>query len=117
MATAGAPAVAGKRSARDLESRTLEIGRELLAAARGRSSAILSARFWSDQIIEWAMRDPAFKVQLFRFIDVFPTLRTPEQIHDTLVDYVSQPGVSLPPGLATRGSRRAGWPRACSPRR
>lgn len=47
----------------------------------------------------WAMKDPAFKVQLFRFVDVFPMLHTPEQVYRYLVDYLSQPGVTLPPGM------------------
>ena len=45
------------------------------------------------------MKDEDFKVQLFRFIDTFPTLRTPEQVHTHLADYLSQPGVTLPSGL------------------
>jgi RHH-type proline utilization regulon transcriptional repressor/proline dehydrogenase/delta 1-pyrroline-5-carboxylate dehydrogenase len=45
------------------------------------------------------MEDEDFKVQLFRFVDTFPTLVTPEHVHDHLVDYLSQPGVKLPPGL------------------
>ncbi|MEE2718703.1 MAG: proline dehydrogenase family protein, partial [Planctomycetota bacterium] len=43
--------------------------------------------------------DEGFKVQLFRFIDTFPTLRTPSQVHEHLVDYLAQPGVTLPPGM------------------
>ena len=48
-------------------------------------------------------------MQLFRFIDVFPMLRTPALVHDYLTDYLSQPGVTLPPGmdLGPEG-RRAG---------
>ena len=38
-------------------------------------------------------------MQLFRFIDVFPMLNTPEMIHDYLVDYLSQPNLTLPPGM------------------
>lgn len=57
---------------------------------------MLSSQFWSDQLMHWAMKDPAFKVQLFRFVDVFPMLQTPEQVHAYLVDYLTQPGVSLP---------------------
>ena len=49
--------------------------------------------------MNWAMKDPAFKMQLFRFIDVFPMLNTPEMVHDYLVDYLSQPNVTLPPGM------------------
>ena len=45
------------------------------------------------------MKDDAFKVQLFRFVDAFPTLKTPAQVHEHLVDYLSQPGVSPPPGF------------------
>lgn len=82
-----------------LEQRTGQLGRELLAEMRGHRAGVFSAQFWSDQLLAWAMRDPAFKVQLFRFVDVFPMLRTPEHIHDYLVDYLSQPGVSLPPGM------------------
>ena len=60
---------------------------------------MFSGRFWNDQMMNWAMKDPAFKVQLFRFIDVFPMLRTPALVHDYLTDYLSQPGVTLPPGM------------------
>lgn len=84
----------------DTESLTGEIGRELLREARGHRSGLFSSRFWSDQLMGWAMKDPAFRVQLFRFVDVFPMLDTPGKVHDCLVEYLSQPGVKLPPGLA-----------------
>ncbi|MHC5002853.1 MAG: proline dehydrogenase family protein [Planctomycetota bacterium] len=83
----------------DVEQRVQALGRELLAQARRNRSGLLSAAFWSDKLMDWAMKDEAFKVQLFRFVDTFPTLRTSEQVHEHLVDYLSQPGVTLPPGL------------------
>ena len=82
-----------------VQQRTLEIGGRLLAGARKHRKGLFSAGFWSDQLVSWTMKDPAFRTQLFRFIDVFPMLRSPEQIHDYLSDYLSQPGVTLPPGL------------------
>ena len=45
------------------------------------------------------MQDAAFKVQMFRYVDTFPTLRDSHQIHSVLQDYLSQPGVQIPPGL------------------
>ena len=45
------------------------------------------------------MKDPAFKVQFFRFIDVFPMLRTAEQVHEVLLDYLGQEGITLPAGM------------------
>ena len=90
------PSAAGSS---DIERRAMEIGRELLKSAREYSTGVFSAKFWNDQLMNWAMKDPAFKLQLFRFIDVFPMLRTPALVHDYLTDYLSQPGVTLPPGM------------------
>lgn len=88
-----------REAADSVERDTRRIGLEILQAARAHAHGTLSARFWTDKLLDWAMRDPAFKVQLFRFIDVFPVLRTPEQIHEHLVQYLTQPGVTPPPGL------------------
>jgi RHH-type proline utilization regulon transcriptional repressor/proline dehydrogenase/delta 1-pyrroline-5-carboxylate dehydrogenase len=84
----------------DIEGRTIEVGRDLLDRARRHRRGLFSARFWSDQLVDWAMRDPAFKVQLFRFIDVFPSLHTPALVYEYLVEYLGQPGVSLPAEIA-----------------
>jgi RHH-type proline utilization regulon transcriptional repressor/proline dehydrogenase/delta 1-pyrroline-5-carboxylate dehydrogenase len=81
------------------EDRIHAVGAEMLAHARAKAS-LLSSKFWSDKLMDWAMQDHDFKVQLFRFVDAFPTLTTPEMVHDHLVDYLSQPGVKLPPGLS-----------------
>lgn len=43
-----------------------------------------------------AMRDPAYRVQLFRFVDVFPMLHSAEQVYDYMADYLSQPGITVP---------------------
>ena len=83
----------------NLQQRTLEIGGRLLAAARRHRKGLFSAGFWSDQLLSWTMKDPSFRTQLFRFIDVFPMLRSPQQILDYLSDYLGQPGVTLPAGL------------------
>ena len=81
------------------EDRIKAKGHELLSEMNSIGSGMLTTAFWSDKLMDWAMQDDGFKVQLFRFIDTFPTLRTPEQVHTHLADYLSQPGVTLPPGL------------------
>jgi len=84
-----------------LEKRIREIGERYLKDARRAKSGVLSTAFWSDKLMDWAMKDHGFKVQLFRFVDTFPTLKTPEQVHDHLADYLTQPGVTPPPFLNT----------------
>ncbi|MBL8876307.1 MAG: proline dehydrogenase family protein [Phycisphaerae bacterium] len=79
------------------EARIFDIGADLLRRARGHKTGLLSAKFYSDALMEWSMKDPEFKVQMFRFVDTFPMLRSAESVHDHLTDYLSQPGVSVPP--------------------
>ncbi|HUO10718.1 MAG TPA: proline dehydrogenase family protein [Phycisphaerae bacterium] len=80
----------------DLEARTQQIGHDLLEATRKNASKQL----WSDRLIAWALKNESFKTQLFRFIDVFPVLKTPEAVHRHLVEYLEQPGVELPTGMS-----------------
>jgi RHH-type proline utilization regulon transcriptional repressor/proline dehydrogenase/delta 1-pyrroline-5-carboxylate dehydrogenase len=83
--------------AAEIEQRTQALGREMLEAARRHKSGLMTAL--SDKLMDWSMQDHDFKVQLFRFVDVFPMLTTPEMVHDHLTDYLSQPGVTPPPGM------------------
>ena len=83
------------------EQKILAIGGEMLDRARKHGSGLLSAKFYSDAMMEWSMKDPNFKVQIFRFVDCFPMLKTPEAIFDHLNDYLSQPGVTVPGTFAT----------------
>ena len=104
QAAARPPALAVQAPAaasRELEPRVLEIGTDLLSRARGHKAGIFSKQFYSDALMEWSMKDPAFKVQMFRFVDAFPMLKTPEAVYEHLTDYLSQPGVSVPPVIAT----------------
>ncbi len=81
------------------EAEILRAGTEMLDIARNHKSGLLSAKFYQDKLMDWSMKDQNFKVQLFRFVDAFPALTTPEMVHDHLVDYMTQPGVKAPPGM------------------
>jgi RHH-type proline utilization regulon transcriptional repressor/proline dehydrogenase/delta 1-pyrroline-5-carboxylate dehydrogenase len=84
----------------DIGERTTHIGRELLQVARRHRGGLFSARFWAEGLVKRAMHDPAMKVALLRFIDVFPVLRTAEQVYEYLVEYLGQPGLDLPAEIA-----------------
>ena len=81
------------------ELRIMQLGTEMLDIAKAHKSGLLSKQFYQDKIMDWSMKDHNFKVQMFRFVDAFPSLTTPEMVHDHLVDYMSQPGVKAPPGM------------------
>ena len=62
----------------DVERRATEIGRELLGVAREHHAGLFSARFWSDQLMNWAVKDPALSgavVPLYRRFSDAPDAR------------------------------------------
>ncbi|MCX5660460.1 MAG: proline dehydrogenase family protein [Planctomycetota bacterium] len=81
--------------AAQLEARVRQVGADLVAAARG----LEPAAGISDRIMDAAMADPGFKTALFRFVDVFPAMRSADQLQQHLSEYLEQPGINLPPGL------------------
>lgn len=100
-AHAGIPPMHEPRAALDpeREARIMELGSEMLDKARAHKTSMLSKQFYQDKLMDWSMKDHDFKVQMFRFVDAFPVLTTPDMIHDHLVDYMTQPGVNPPPGM------------------
>ncbi|MCU0257810.1 MAG: proline dehydrogenase family protein [Solirubrobacteraceae bacterium] len=89
--------------------------RELFALIAEHKSAPLSGERWQSEMMDWAMADERLKVELFRFVDVFPTLRTNDEIDRHLREYFEQPGLMTPRlmqlGLAA-SRRRLGAPLA-----
>ena len=100
-ATNAPTSAVGRTVQRDpaIEARTVVIGTDFLTRARNSRTGMLAV--WSEGLMEWAMQDEAFKVQLFRFVDCFPTLKDNDAVYDHLTDYLSQPGVTPPPFVAT----------------
>ena len=53
------------------------------------------------RLMDWAMKDPAFKTQLFRFVDVLPALDSSAEIVRHLQEYLGDMAVALNPALKT----------------
>jgi RHH-type proline utilization regulon transcriptional repressor/proline dehydrogenase/delta 1-pyrroline-5-carboxylate dehydrogenase len=99
-ASATAKPSAAKESLGDLEARvedvTQEIGRYLFENLRRRKASIFEKRWWEDRILSWAMGDEAVKVQMFRFVDVLPRLKTHEAVTRHLQEYFEEVSSHLP---------------------
>ncbi len=65
------------------------------------SPGIFSKKGAYARIMEWSMRDPAFKAQLFRFVDVLPSLESPAEIVRHLREYLGDRAVELNPAMRT----------------
>jgi RHH-type proline utilization regulon transcriptional repressor/proline dehydrogenase/delta 1-pyrroline-5-carboxylate dehydrogenase len=69
----------------------------LMAAAP--EAGLFSKKGAYARLLDWAMKDPAFRAQLFRFVDVLPTLATPGEIVRHLQEYLGDQAVVLHPAL------------------
>ncbi|NLI81918.1 MAG: bifunctional proline dehydrogenase/L-glutamate gamma-semialdehyde dehydrogenase [Deltaproteobacteria bacterium] len=83
----------------DFEKRVLETGLRLFDFIEGESPSVFQKQFWTGKVLEWCMGDESFKVEMFRFIDVFPYLTRPESIAKHLQEYFARPEVNFPPAL------------------
>ena len=84
------------------ETKTQEIAKQLLAATKENRSFFAQMRDqmrWDDKLLGWAMSNPGLRVQLFRFIDCLPSLRSKPEIARHLQEYLGDESVELPAAL------------------
>src|SRR5581483_10084073 len=82
------------------ERRIREIGETLFAAMEASPTpGIFSRKGAYARIMDWSMKDPAFKTQLFRFVDVLPALKSNAEIVRHLQEYLGDQAVELNPAM------------------
>jgi RHH-type transcriptional regulator, proline utilization regulon repressor / proline dehydrogenase / delta 1-pyrroline-5-carboxylate dehydrogenase len=84
------------------EPQTQAIARQLLVATREGRSLFAQMRDqmrWDDKLLGWTMGNPNLRVQLFRFIDCLPALRSKTEIARHLQEYLGDASVELPSAL------------------
>ena len=86
----------GDAHSQAVEAATQRIGQELWEDLDRRQPSILERRWLLDHILEWAMADESVKVQMFRFVDVLPMLRTHESVAAHLQEYFEEVRSHLP---------------------
>jgi RHH-type transcriptional regulator, proline utilization regulon repressor / proline dehydrogenase / delta 1-pyrroline-5-carboxylate dehydrogenase len=80
------------------------LGREIFALSdkdRGAPSLFGGKDFYG-RLMEWAMQDPVFKTQMFRFVDVLPTLTSSGAVIEHMAEYLSK--VKTPASGVLRGA-------------
>ncbi len=80
----------------DIESMIRETGYRLYDLMEEKSGSIFSKEYWTGKLFEWCMHNEVFKVQMFRFIDVFPYLRDTDAVINHIQQYFSDPALHFP---------------------
>ncbi|MGE5229395.1 MAG: proline dehydrogenase family protein, partial [Deltaproteobacteria bacterium] len=81
------------------EDRVQSTARAIFAAMAGERPGRLSRERLQGEVMEWAMADERLKVEMLRFVDVFPTLRSRPEIARHLREYFAREGVAAPSAL------------------
>ncbi len=79
-----------------IEQLTQQIARELWDQVERRRPSVFERRWWDEHILEWAMADESVKVQMFRFVDVLPMLKSHETVTRHLQEYFDEVRAHLP---------------------
>lgn len=81
-------------------------GREIFRLMEGERPRVFSRRNLTGRLLDWSMRDERLKVQLFRLVDVLPSLKRSVDVLGHAEDYLLEEGRVLP--MALRWSMRLG---------
>ena len=92
----------------DRQATIARVGEQIFERMSAEQPSIFRKDFWMGQLMTWAMRDEGFKLQLFRFVDVYPSLRTPEQVGQHIQTFFLDAGIDLPPWMVAGAKVAAG---------
>ncbi len=77
-----------------------------LADKYGNSRSLFGKKDFYGRLMEWSMRDPLFKTQMFRFVDVLPNLRSSDEVVSHLSEYLND--TRTPVSTFLQGALRVG---------
>ncbi|MBL7545814.1 MAG: proline dehydrogenase family protein [Bdellovibrionaceae bacterium] len=79
------------------QKRIVEIGSEILKKMESNSKvSLFSKDFWYGSIMDWSMKNETFKTNMFRFVDVLPSLNSSNDVAQHLKEYFTEGGSELP---------------------
>jgi RHH-type transcriptional regulator, proline utilization regulon repressor / proline dehydrogenase / delta 1-pyrroline-5-carboxylate dehydrogenase len=79
----------------------LLFGQDIWERMKGETPGVFNKDYWQGRILEWAMKDPSFKIDMFRFVDVLPVLQDKEQVARHIKEYLLQEDRELPMVIKT----------------
>jgi RHH-type proline utilization regulon transcriptional repressor/proline dehydrogenase/delta 1-pyrroline-5-carboxylate dehydrogenase len=80
----------------ELEQSIANEGTQIFNEIKKGQESLFDKQYWLGRMMEWVMKDPGFKVDLFRFVDVLPALVSNEQVAKHIKEYLIQKDRELP---------------------
>ena len=90
----------------NLNDSMIRRGKALFSAIADEKPSLFNKGTWIGKVMDWSMKNEQFKTQMFRFVDVFPSLTTDELLTRHIREYFGEEQ-DMPPVLLT-GAKVAG---------
>ena len=89
-----------------INARIISRGKKFFVTVSGEKPSLFNKGAWMGKVMDWSMRNEQFKIQMFRFVDAFPSLTTGKLLTDHIREYFGGEK-DMPPVLST-GAKMAG---------
>lgn len=85
--------------ANNFEERVKATGLNLYKLAEGEKPSLFKKDYWTGKVMDWSMKNEAFKREMFRFVDVFPYLTRPESVASHIQEYFCRSDQDFPKSM------------------
>jgi RHH-type proline utilization regulon transcriptional repressor/proline dehydrogenase/delta 1-pyrroline-5-carboxylate dehydrogenase len=89
-----------------LNTKIISRGKAFFSTVAGEKPSLFNKGAWMGKVMDWSMHNEQFKIQMFRFVDAFPSLTTGKLLTDHIREYFGEEK-DMPPVLQT-GAKMAG---------
>ncbi|GAC1466433.1 MAG: L-glutamate gamma-semialdehyde dehydrogenase [Desulfuromonadaceae bacterium] len=89
-----------------LNVKIISRGKAFFSTVAGEKPSLFNKGAWMGKVMDWSMQNEQFKIQMFRFVDAFPSLTTGKLLTDHIREYFGEEK-DMPPVLST-GAKMAG---------
>lgn len=90
----------------ELNAKIVARGKDFFSTISGEKPSLFDKGAWMGKVMDWSMQNEQFKIQMFRFVDVFPSLTTSKLLTDHIREYFGEE-MDMPPVLSA-GAKMAG---------
>ncbi|KAB0671824.1 L-glutamate gamma-semialdehyde dehydrogenase [Oryzomonas sagensis] len=90
----------------EINTKIVARGKDFFSTISGEKPSLFNKGAWMGKVMDWSMQNEQFKVQMFRFVDAFPSLTTSKLLTDHIREYFGEEK-DMPPVLST-GAKMAG---------
>ncbi len=79
-----------------MQSAITEKGEKIFSSMESEGGSIFNKDWWYGKIMDWSMKNESFKTQMFRFVDVLPSLQSSSEVSRHMKEYFSEGGEDIP---------------------